>query len=74
MQLLILQFFELPVVFSLLSPTIFLEHPLLNTLSLWSYNNVRDQVLHPYTTKGIIIVLYISVLVFIDSKKDDKKF
>jgi hypothetical protein len=35
---------------------------------------VSDQVSHPYTTTNKIIVLYISIFIFLDSKLEDKKF
>ena len=54
-------FLHSPVNSSLLDPNIFLSTLFSNTLSLHSSLSVRDQVLHPYKTKGKIIVLYISI-------------
>ena len=45
---------------SLLGPNLFLSTLFSNTLSLHSSLSVRDQVSHPYTTMGKIIVLYIT--------------
>jgi hypothetical protein len=47
---------------SLLGPNIFLNTLFSITLSLRSFLNVSDQVLHPYKTTGKIIVLYILIL------------
>jgi hypothetical protein len=49
-------FLQPHVTSSLFGPNI-----LLNTLSLCSYLNVRDQVSHPYKTKGKIIVSYVLI-------------
>jgi hypothetical protein len=43
-------------------------------LSLCFSLNVRDQVSHPYRTTGKIIVLYIPTLMFLDSRREDKRF
>ena len=60
---------EFPVTSSLLDPNI-----LLNTLSLRSSLNVSDQFAHPYKTTDKIIVLYILIFKFLDSKLEDKRF
>jgi hypothetical protein len=35
---------------------------------------VSDQVLYPYKTTGTILVLYIFIFVFLESKLEDKRF
>jgi hypothetical protein len=49
-------FLHSPVSLSIVVPNIFLSTLLLNTLGLCSFLNVREQVSHPYKTKGKIIV------------------
>jgi hypothetical protein len=44
------------------------------TLSLCSSLNVRDQVSHPYRTTGKIIVLYILICMFFDSRRENERF
>jgi hypothetical protein len=63
------RFFQPPVTSPLFGPNIFL-----NTLSLCSSLNVKDQVSRPYKTTGKIIVLYILIFMFLDSRREDKRF
>jgi len=61
-------FLHSPVTSSLLGPNILLKTPFSYTLSLHFSLNISDQVWHPYTTTGKIIVLYILMFVLLDSK------
>jgi len=67
------RFFHSPVPLSPLGPNILLSTLFSHTLSLCSSLNVSDQVSRPYTTCKII-VLYILILKFLDSKLEDKRF
>jgi hypothetical protein len=45
-----------------------------STSSLCSSVNVGDQVSHPYKTRDKIIILGILVSIFLDSKREHKRF
>jgi len=71
---LLVNFLHSPVTSTLLGENIFLSTIFSNTLSLRSSLNVSDQVSNPYKTAGIIIVMYILICKFLDSKLEDKRF
>jgi hypothetical protein len=67
-------FLHSPVTSSLFGPNILLSTLFSNTPSLCSSLNVRDLASHPYKTTGKIIVLYILILKFFDSNREDRRF
>ena len=67
-------FLHSPVTSSLLDPHILFSTLFSKTLSLHSSFNVSDQVSYPYQTTGKIVVLYILIFKFFDSKLEDKRF
>ena len=66
--------FSTPVTSSLLDPNILFRTLFSNILSLRSSLNVSNHVSHPHTTRGKIIVLYVLIFIFLDSKLKVKRF
>jgi len=67
-------FLHSPVTSSLLGPNILLNTLFSISLSLRSFLNVSDQVSHPYTTTGKIIILYFLSLNFWIAKFEVQRF
>jgi hypothetical protein len=67
-------FLHSPATSSLLGTNILLITLFSNILSRRSFQNVSDQVSHPYTTTGKIIVLYTLIFIFLDNRLEYKIF
>jgi hypothetical protein len=67
MKLLIMQFLPTSHHLSLFGPNILISTLYLNTITLCSSLNVRDQVSYLYRNTGKIIILYILIFTFLDS-------
>jgi len=64
---------KVPVTSSLLGPNIFLSNLFSNTLNLYSFASVKDQVSQPHNTKEKL-QLCTFVFVSLDSQQKDKRF
>jgi hypothetical protein len=71
---LLCSFLHSPVTLSLLGQNTFLSILFSDTHSLHPSLNVNDQVSHPYKTMGKIMILYVRIFTFLDSKLEDKRF
>jgi hypothetical protein len=63
-----------PITSSLCGPNFLPSTLFLNTLSLCASLNVRNQVSHPYNTISKIIVLYVLIITFLDSRGERERF
>jgi hypothetical protein len=64
-----------PLVTSFLfRPNVLLSTLFSDTLSLCSSLNDRDQISQPYRTTGKIIILYIGICMFFDSRRENGRF
>jgi len=70
MKLLIIQFPPVPCYLVPLRPNLYTLF--MNTLSLYSSLNVKDQVSHPFKITCKIRVLYNLILIFLDSQLENK--
>jgi hypothetical protein len=68
------KFLQPPITWSLSGPNILLGTLFSNTLSLCSSPNVRDKVSHPYKTTGKNILLYFIICIFLNSRREDKRY
>jgi hypothetical protein len=62
------------ITLSLFGPNILLNFLFSNTFSLCSSLNVRDQVSHPYRTTDKITVLHIPIFIYLDSRREARRF
>jgi hypothetical protein len=74
MELYIMQFSSASRHFIPLGSDIILGSVFSDTLNLYSSLNARDHVSHPYKTTGELIVFYILIFSFLDSRREDGRF
>jgi hypothetical protein len=73
-KVIVQMFPQLPTISYAVGPDIHLSALVSDSLSLCSSRDVKDQVSHPYKSKGKITVVCVLTFMFVDSRREDKRF